>query len=85
MSGNVVGVVGGDGVVLGDAAEDIGIDNALEQVARMRAATLMHECARMAEIGTWSPGTVENFMANDSLEQIVDTNQGKFIVVIRRG
>ena len=70
---------------LGDAAENSGIDNALAGIATVRAATLMREFARVAEVGEWKPGAAEKFMSDDRAQFIMDTNQGRFVLTIERG
>jgi hypothetical protein len=82
--GQIVGVTG-DMDAIASAAENTGIDYGLEQTARMVAHSLMDSAAKMALHAPWMPGAADKFMATGELEQIVDTNQGRFVVAVRRG
>ncbi len=84
--GKIIGV-SGDGSSLAGAADAVAgaIPNAMEQAARMRAATMFRECARLAESMPWMEGSLKKWMLDDELEQCVQTNQGVFRVIIRRG
>lgn len=76
---------GSNGSKLGDAAENSKIENGVMQMARTRAAAIMSQCAKMAMTGPWTQGAAERFLAKDELQQILDTNQGRFVIIIRRG
>lgn len=67
-----------------DAAERSKIPDAFEGIARVRAAALLREAARLCEVFPWAPGAAERFMTRDEFENVMQTNQGDFQVIIRR-
>ncbi len=73
------------GQALGDAAENSGIDEGVERMARVRAAAFLRMAAQAAEANPWQAGAVTKWLSDDRAQLVIDTNQGRFVVTISRG
>lgn len=68
-----------------DQAEDTGIPHAIEEMARLRASSLLRAAAHVSESEPWLRRAAERFMLHDEAEFVIDTNQGRFRIVVKRG
>ena len=67
-----------------DAAENSGIERAVEETLKLRASMLLREAARACELFPWTPGALKRWMYRDEFESVLQTNQGNFRIVIRK-
>jgi len=73
------------GKIAGEFAGAVAEGEDVEELARVRAAALLREAARLCESFPWAPGAADRFMTQDSFENVMTTNQGNFRIIIRRG
>lgn len=69
---------------LAQMASKLPVDDSVRKAAQTRCAAVLQVASEQTLKDRWSDKAVRDFTVNDAMDILLDTNIGRFLIVVRR-